>query len=55
MGGEGDLSPFVVVLIVLLLSLSLPQRVRTTLFQVSVSLPFAYCGWFVSVVSRSLT
>lgn len=54
-GGEGDLSPFAVVLIVLLLSLSFPQRVQTTLFQVSVSPPFAYCGWFVSVVSRSLT
>lgn len=53
MGGEGDPSPFAVLLTVLLLSLSFPQRVRTTLCQVSVSLPFEYCGWFVSVVSPS--
>lgn len=53
MGGEGDPSPFAVLLMVLLLSLSFPQRVRTTLSQVSVSLPFEYCVWFVSVVPPS--
>lgn len=52
-GGEGDPSPFAVLLTVLLLSLSFPQRVRTALSQVSVSLPFEYCGWFVSVGSPS--
>lgn len=45
-GGEGDPSPFAVLLTVLLLSLSFPQRVQTTLSQVSVPLPFEYCGWY---------
>lgn len=53
-GWEWDHSPFAVLLTVLLLSLYFPQRVRTTLSQVSVSLPFAYCVYFVVVVPPAL-
>lgn len=49
MGGEGHPPPFAVLLTVLLLSLSFPQRVRTTLSQVSVSLPLnTVAGLFLS-------